>query len=184
MAESYVGKPCPKCNYVRTASDTSPDWQCPKCGVAYAKFLAAQAGASATATGTMPAARGYVAQSSPSGSTGLAMFAHLSILIGGIVPLFGIVVPIVLWIVKSGSDDLVVANAKEVINFQISVLLWALLLVGIAFVGVSFARPLLWIAVLLVGILAIAGVVLPIIAAVKANGGEAYRYPFTAHLFS
>lgn len=28
---------CPKCHYRRVASDTAPDWQCPKCGVAYNK---------------------------------------------------------------------------------------------------------------------------------------------------
>jgi hypothetical protein len=32
------GKPCPKCGYVRSAADTNPAWQCPKCGIAYAKF--------------------------------------------------------------------------------------------------------------------------------------------------
>ena len=32
MAESYIGKPCPKCRYVRTPADKTPDWQCPKCG--------------------------------------------------------------------------------------------------------------------------------------------------------
>jgi ribosomal protein L37AE/L43A len=38
MASSYIGKPCPKCAHVRTASETAPDWQCPKCGIVYAKF--------------------------------------------------------------------------------------------------------------------------------------------------
>lgn len=28
---------CPKCQYKRQVSDDAPDWQCPKCGVAYAK---------------------------------------------------------------------------------------------------------------------------------------------------
>jgi glutaredoxin len=28
---------CPKCRYVRQISDAAPDWQCPGCGVAYAK---------------------------------------------------------------------------------------------------------------------------------------------------
>ena len=28
---------CPKCDYVRKPSDTNPEWQCPSCGVAYAK---------------------------------------------------------------------------------------------------------------------------------------------------
>jgi glutaredoxin len=31
---------CPKCGYSRKAADAKvPDWQCPSCGVAYAKFL-------------------------------------------------------------------------------------------------------------------------------------------------
>jgi len=32
---------CPKCQYQRQASDTAPDWQCPKCGVAYNKVMPA-----------------------------------------------------------------------------------------------------------------------------------------------
>ena len=32
-------KSCPKCAYTRTKADVKvPDWQCPKCGIAYAKF--------------------------------------------------------------------------------------------------------------------------------------------------
>ncbi len=34
---------CPKCGYVRKPSDTAPDWQCPSCGIAYAKLHAARA---------------------------------------------------------------------------------------------------------------------------------------------
>jgi uncharacterized protein DUF6498 len=34
------GKPCPKCGYVRSAADTNPEWQRPKCRIAYAKFRA------------------------------------------------------------------------------------------------------------------------------------------------
>ena len=29
---------CPKCQYVRTAGDTCPSYECPKCGVVYSKF--------------------------------------------------------------------------------------------------------------------------------------------------
>ena len=32
-----AGRPCPKCGYVRKASDANPGWQCPQCLVAYAK---------------------------------------------------------------------------------------------------------------------------------------------------
>jgi hypothetical protein len=29
---------CPKCSYVRRETDTAPAWQCPSCGIAYAKY--------------------------------------------------------------------------------------------------------------------------------------------------
>src|SRR2546423_1237798 len=30
---------CPKCHYARKPADAAvPDWQCPSCGIAYAKF--------------------------------------------------------------------------------------------------------------------------------------------------
>ncbi len=32
--------PCPKCGHVRLPSDTVPEWQCPACGIAIAKFRA------------------------------------------------------------------------------------------------------------------------------------------------
>ncbi len=30
---------CPNCNYQRKETDSAPDWQCPSCGVAYAKVM-------------------------------------------------------------------------------------------------------------------------------------------------
>ena len=35
---------CPKCGYVRLATDLAPDWQCPSCQVAYVKAKADAAG--------------------------------------------------------------------------------------------------------------------------------------------
>jgi len=32
---------CPKCGYSRKPEDTAPEWQCPECGVAYAKVVRA-----------------------------------------------------------------------------------------------------------------------------------------------
>ena len=41
MQSNYVGKPCPKCAYVRAVAETAPEWQCPNCGIAYLKFVEA-----------------------------------------------------------------------------------------------------------------------------------------------
>jgi uncharacterized protein len=182
MAENWVGKPCPKCRHVRAANEVAPDWQCPKCGVAYAKFVAAQQAAGEMGgTGRAPSVteqiragqtlRGQGGQ----GSTGLAMFAHLSALIG-----LGLLVPCILWMVRSGKDELVVSNAKEAINFQISTSLWSLAIVGLMFLG----PKMVWVALALLAILVLAYLILPIVAAVKANGGDVYSYPFTLHIFS
>jgi ribosomal protein L37AE/L43A len=36
----HQGKQCPKCNYVRKPSDSTPHWQCPSCMVVYYKVSA------------------------------------------------------------------------------------------------------------------------------------------------
>ena len=51
---------CPKCSYVRKPAETVPDWQCPSCGVAYAKFQQ-----DAQPASRLPAGAGGVAQSMP-----------------------------------------------------------------------------------------------------------------------
>jgi glutaredoxin len=54
---------CPKCRYVRLPSDRAPDWQCPSCGVAYAKASESSTPATTTAraavgsTGWVPSSR-------------------------------------------------------------------------------------------------------------------------------
>jgi len=189
MADSYVGKPCPKCRHVRAAAEIAPDWQCPKCGVAYAKFLQAQQAQSAPAPGPGVRATAGSAPASASvaaaagGSTGLAMFAHLSILLGFILPLVNIIVPVVIWNMKRGEDEVAVACAKEAINFQISLLLWVLVVLAGALLGFVMP-PVIYLVMLLGVVLGLAGIILPIVATVKASGGEIYTYPFTWHLFS
>ena len=34
-----MSAPCPKCGYIRQLGETAPDYECPKCGVVYAKYL-------------------------------------------------------------------------------------------------------------------------------------------------
>jgi len=46
-ADFLQGKPCPNCGHIRTAADTNPVWQCPRCFIAYLKHqpAASQPGA-------------------------------------------------------------------------------------------------------------------------------------------
>lgn len=101
----------------------------------------------------------------------LAALTHLSGLAGYVVPLGGILVPIVIWAVKSNSPT-IVGIAKQAITLNIVVFL------AIAVTAV------LWLTVLLIPLvllfwfaLAIVGVALPVVGAIKASQGEYYRYP-------
>lgn len=101
----------------------------------------------------------------------LAALTHLSGLAGYVIPLGGVIVPIILWMVKSDSK-VVSSIAKQ-----------ALLLNLIVFLVVA-ATAILWITVLLIPLvvllwclLGLAAIALPIVGAVKALDGTYYRYP-------
>ena len=113
-----------------------------------------------------------------------AMFAHLSAIVGGLLTgHFGgvccVLGPLIIWAVKKDTMPFVADQAKEALNFNISVgiVLFVLFLLGIGTLGIGFilTAPLM-------GIVCIAALVFIIIAAVKANEGVAYRYPFTLRL--
>ncbi len=100
-----------------------------------------------------------------------AVLAHLSGLAGYLLPLGGILVPILIWIVKSDTP-LISAIAKQAVFLNVAVYLA---------IGASFV---LWLTIvlgplqlLIAGLLLLAAVVLPIVGALKASEGVYYRYP-------
>ena len=97
------------------------------------------------------------------------MFAHLSALSGAIIPFGNIIGPLVVWQIKRDLDPFVDAQGKEAVNFQISVTLAGLVCVPLMLILIGF--PLL-------ALVTIGALVLTIIAGIKANEGQAYRYPF------
>ena len=102
------------------------------------------------------------------------MLAHLSALVGLVIPLIGNVLgPLVVSIARSDQSAFVAAHAKEALNFNISVTLAALLCTLLMLVFVGF---------LLGSALFIAWLVMTLIAAIKASEGAAYRYPFSLRL--
>ena len=109
-----------------------------------------------------------------------ALFGHLSALTGLFTGGVGnIVGPLVIWLVKKDSMPFASDQAKEALNFNITLLIVGVILFLITLVtfgiGVIVTAPL--------GLLVfIAWLVLTIIAAVKANDGIAYRYPFALRL--
>ncbi|RPE76967.1 DUF4870 domain-containing protein [Vulcaniibacterium tengchongense] len=113
-----------------------------------------------------------------------AMFAHLSAIAGAILTSgvggWGTFLgPLIIWLVKKDTMPFVDEQGKEALNFNITVALACVALVVLVVVtlgiGVLIAIPA-WI------LIGIAWLVFTIIAAVKANDGVSYRYPFALRL--
>lgn len=101
-----------------------------------------------------------------------AMLVHLtgaSILVG--VP--GFIGPLVIWLIKREDMPFVDREGKESLNFQITLAIVYLISTPLAFFCIGFITA---------GVAWIMNIVFCIIAAVKANNGEAYRYPLTLRL--
>ncbi|MGX5732047.1 DUF4870 domain-containing protein [Pseudoxanthomonas beigongshangi] len=114
-----------------------------------------------------------------------ALFAHLSALVGGIITsgwagsLGCFIGPLIIWLVKKDTMPFVNDQGKEALNFNITVgiIFLALFLLTIVTLGIGALITLP-----LMVIVGLAWLVFTIIAAIKANNGEAYRYPLTLRL--
>jgi uncharacterized protein len=100
-----------------------------------------------------------------------AMLAHLSPLVGYAgIPFGNIIAPLIIWLVKKDQSWFVDDQAKESLNFQISMLIYFVISVILMFVLIG---------IVMVIIVYVFGIVMIIVAAIKANDGVQYRYPIT-----
>lgn len=107
-----------------------------------------------------------------------AIAAHLSALLSLVIG-FSFVGPLVIYLAKK-DDPFVRRHAAEALNFNLSVLLYAVV-IGIAtFVLIFFVVGLALIPVLILGF--VAWIAFVCLAAVRAGQGEDYRYPLTIRL--
>lgn len=97
------------------------------------------------------------------------MWAVLSHLANFVIPIFG---PLVIWLVKKDDSPFVADQAKEALNFQLAV--WI----------VSTVSVLTCVLAPVAIIVPVVALVLSIIAAVEANKGVCYRYPYIFRLIS
>ena len=107
----------------------------------------------------------------PKGSDKIwSMLSHLSALLG-----VGFVLPLVVYLAMRKESEYVATNAREALNFHISVLIYAVCCIPLVFILVGV--PLLL-------VLGLGSLVLAIIATIKASDGQCYRYPLTLRLVS
>jgi uncharacterized Tic20 family protein len=101
------------------------------------------------------------------------MILHLSLLAGFVVPLAGLIVPIVLWQVKKTQLPGIDVHGKIVVNWIITAIIYSVVSVILIFAIIGI--PLLI-------ALGIVGIVFPIIGAIKASEGVAWKYPLSLSL--
>lgn len=113
----------------------------------------------------------------------LAMFCHLSALVGGVVfswlglPVGNILGPLIIWLMKKDTMPKVNEHGKEALNFQITVSIIVFACMLTFFLILPILLPIL--VAIATGI---AALILTIIATIKASNGELYRYPFSLRL--
>ncbi|APY11668.1 hypothetical protein BWZ22_10640 [Seonamhaeicola sp. S2-3] len=135
----------------------------------------------------------------------IATFIHLSTFSRFIIPLGNFIGPIILWVLNKDKSDFIDKHGKQAINFQMSILLYAIIIGTLTipffifklFSGIDFIdfhgfhdfhinigkpSPLLYIGGFL-GAFAILAFILElvfiVIASLKARDGAYYNYPFT-----
>jgi uncharacterized protein len=99
-----------------------------------------------------------------------AMFLHLSLLGGFVVPLGGLIAPIIIWQIKKDELPGIEEHWKIVANWLISYVIYFAVCLILCFVFVGF---------FLLPILGILGIVFPILGGIKANNGEVWKYPMS-----
>lgn len=93
----------------------------------------------------------------------------------GTLALFTVLGPLIIWKAKGEAMPFAGGQAKEALNFQITMLLLGLASCLLLIVGVGFL--LLW-------VLGVLNIIFVIIAAIQVNDGKPYRYPFALRLVS
>lgn len=116
-----------------------------------------------------PAEEAQPAEPTKEVSKDARMWAMLCHLLGLFTCFIG---PLIIWLIKKEEDPFIDNQGKEALNFQITVAIaWFVgFLMTLTVIAACVGIPLL-VAV------CIADLVFAIVASVKANGGQAYRYP-------
>jgi uncharacterized protein len=103
-----------------------------------------------------------------------AMWLHLSLLAGILIPGAGFIAPIVIWQIKKDDLPMLDAHGKMAVNWLISSLIYG---------AICFLLSFVLIGIPLLVILGILSIVFPIIGGIKANEGILWKYPLSMKFF-
>jgi hypothetical protein len=104
------------------------------------------------------------------------MLCHL----GGLVPCIPCVCTLLIWQIKKNEFPSVNVHGKTALNFQITaIIVWVAAVIAsvvLSFIHLGFLMSLLF------PLIGLAYLILVIIASIKANNGEDYKYPWSLEL--
>lgn len=106
----------------------------------------------------------------------LIVITHLSQLISLVTGFGSLIVPLILWVTQKEKVYKMDEHGKNIINFQLSLLVYCLicipliLLFGLGLVGLI--------------VLGVLSVIFPIVNAIRANNGETPKYPLSLNFIS
>jgi len=103
-----------------------------------------------------------------------ALMLHLSLLAGFLIPLAGLVAPIIIWQLKKEEMPGLDPHGKVVANWIVS---------SIIYFAVSVLLIFVLIGIPLVLLLCFVGVIFPIIGGIKASDGQVWKYPLSITFF-
>lgn len=98
------------------------------------------------------------------------MAMHFAQLAGFLIPMAGMVLPIVMWVMHRAHDEAIDKHGQMITNWIISTWIYFVACFFLAFVFIGFFG------FFVVGVLAL---VYPIVGAIKAKEGEFWSYPLT-----
>jgi uncharacterized protein len=99
-----------------------------------------------------------------------AMWLHLSQLLSFVVPLGGLVAPIVIWQMKKKELPGIDIHGVHAVNWIITAVIIGIICIPLVFVLIGIPMLIA---------LGIVSIVFPILGGIKANNGEVWRYPMS-----
>jgi uncharacterized Tic20 family protein len=106
----------------------------------------------------------------------LLVITHLSQLATLLTGFGGLIIPLILWATQKEKVYEMDEQGKRIVNFQLSLLVYALICIPLIF--------LLGLGILLLICIGIISIVFPIINAIKSNNGESPTYPLSLNFIS
>ncbi|WP_204345838.1 DUF4870 domain-containing protein [Psychroserpens algicola] len=105
----------------------------------------------------------------------LIVLTHLSQLLTFVTGFGGLIVPLIIWITQKENVYRMDSEGKNIVNFQLSILIYSIICIPLVFVLIGVFG------LILLGLLSF---VFPILNAIRASHGESPKYPLSLNFIS